>query len=242
MSITTTTALCAQVRNYLKTNQIKWGQFSKLVLGVSQSRLSTLLKKNKPWDSLSIRELAYYNRMQEWMDTRATYGNNPYFRVKKSKDKKDRKERVKKKAGTKKKHRSLIVDTKENREILGELETINAIQNILEESESGHQLECEDMVVVQKEEAENNVVVAMEEVYLDLSQVMKEENVCVEIYDQVNVEETEEKILEEGDLYQLLQSNAALKDPETYSDPAILRVPTDSDGVWVYEEVQTVII
>ena len=80
MEASNTAILIAKVRKYLKLNQIKWEVFSKLVLGISQSTLSSLLSKPKPWDSLSRRERAYYGRLQEWMDTRATYGNNPYLK------------------------------------------------------------------------------------------------------------------------------------------------------------------
>ena len=43
------------------------------MLGVSQGRLSTLLGRPRPWD-----QLALYARLHLWMDTRATYGNNPH--------------------------------------------------------------------------------------------------------------------------------------------------------------------
>jgi len=75
-----TTELAAKVRHYLKFNEIQWGRFSSLVLGVGQSRLSTLLGKPQPWHMLNRRLQMYYERMQLWMDTRATYGNNPYQR------------------------------------------------------------------------------------------------------------------------------------------------------------------
>ena len=75
-------SLSTLVRHYLKTNQIQWSRFSSLVLGVSQSRLSTLLSKPQPWHLLTRRVQAMYQRMQLWMDTRATYGNNPYYKEK----------------------------------------------------------------------------------------------------------------------------------------------------------------
>ena len=76
-----------------------------MVLGVSQSRLSTLLSKPQPWHLLTKRVQALYQRMQLWMETRATYGNNPFhwekniakFNIKKSMS-----------CGYKKKPRSLI--------------------------------------------------------------------------------------------------------------------------------------
>jgi len=75
-----TRALADNVRHYLKSNQIQWARFASLVLGVSQSRLSTLLGKSQPWHLLTRRVQSLYQRMQLWMDTRATYGNNPYQR------------------------------------------------------------------------------------------------------------------------------------------------------------------
>ena len=86
MTLSTTTAvdtkaLSIQVKHYLKSNQIKWSKFSSLVLGVSQSRLSTLLNKPEPFNSLTRRVQALYNRMDLWMRTKATYGNNPYSEV-----------------------------------------------------------------------------------------------------------------------------------------------------------------
>eukprot|EP00092_Neocalanus_flemingeri_P100330 GFUD01128137.1.p1 GENE.GFUD01128137.1~~GFUD01128137.1.p1 ORF type:complete len:137 (+),score=32.97 GFUD01128137.1:54-413(+) len=73
-----TLSLATKVRHYLKSNGIQYEKFSYLVLGVSQPRLSTLLAKPKPWRLLSQRVQALYHRMKLWMDTRATYGNNPY--------------------------------------------------------------------------------------------------------------------------------------------------------------------
>ena len=71
-----------RVRHYLKANQIQYSVFGRLVLGVSQGRLSILLAKPKPWSSLAHRVRQLYARMQLWMDTRATYGNNPYMKIK----------------------------------------------------------------------------------------------------------------------------------------------------------------
>ena len=75
-----TSALAVEVRHYLNSNQIQWTRFAKLVLGVSQSRLSTLIGKPQPWHLLTRRVQGLYQRMRLWMDTRATYGNNPYQR------------------------------------------------------------------------------------------------------------------------------------------------------------------
>ena len=78
-----TAVLAERVRHYLKANQIQWTRFSSLVLGVSQGRLSILLGKPKPWQQLAPRVRALYQRMLLWMDTKATFGNNPYMKVKK---------------------------------------------------------------------------------------------------------------------------------------------------------------
>ena len=80
-----TAAVAQRVRHYLKANQIQWTRFGTLVLGVSQGRLSILLGKPKPWNQLAPRVRALYQRMQLWMDTKATFGNNPYMKVKKEK-------------------------------------------------------------------------------------------------------------------------------------------------------------
>ena len=68
------------MRHYLNYNEIKWAVFAREVLGVGQARLSVLLGHPKPWSELRTRVKTYYQRMLEWMDTRATYGNNPYTR------------------------------------------------------------------------------------------------------------------------------------------------------------------
>ena len=47
--------LSQRVRHYLMWNQIRWGQFARLVLGVGQARLSTLLGSPRPWQTLSLR-------------------------------------------------------------------------------------------------------------------------------------------------------------------------------------------
>ena len=73
-----TAELAARVRHYLKFNQIQSARFGSLVLGVSQGRLSTLLGHPRPWDQLGPRVRALYARLHLWMDTRATYGNNPH--------------------------------------------------------------------------------------------------------------------------------------------------------------------
>jgi len=129
-SITTnvdTKALSIEVKHYLKSNQIKWGKFSTLVLGVSQSRLSTLLNNPEPFDRLTRRVQALYERMDLWMKTRATYGNNPYFKDKNVRAFNDKKQ---KKASVSKKPRSLL-DGEENIEMLEALKDYNDAKNLL---------------------------------------------------------------------------------------------------------------
>merc|ERR1719153_580523 len=129
-SITThvdTKALSIQVKHYLKSNQIKWGKFSTLVLGVSQSRLSSLLNNPEPFDRLTRRVQALYERMDLWMKTRATYGNNPYFKDKNVRAFNDKKQ---KKASVSKKPRSLL-DGEENIEMLEALKEYNDAKNLL---------------------------------------------------------------------------------------------------------------
>jgi len=98
-----TSELCDRVKHYLKFNQINWERFAKLLLGISQSRLSTLLNHPRPFHLLSKRVQALYERMQLWMDTKATYGNNPY-----AKDKSLRRKQKQKRAYVRKRVRSLI--------------------------------------------------------------------------------------------------------------------------------------
>jgi len=105
-----TASLSLTVRHYLNFNQIQWGRFASLVLGISQSRLSTLLGKARPWHLLTKRVQALYERMQLWMDTRATYGNNPYAR---EKEKSKQKGKQGSGGGLKKRPRSLL-DLEEN--------------------------------------------------------------------------------------------------------------------------------
>ena len=78
-------ALSQRVRHYLTFNQIKWERFGRLVLGIGQARLSVLLGHPKPWSALRLRVKTYYQRMLEWMETRATYGSNPYMKYSKKK-------------------------------------------------------------------------------------------------------------------------------------------------------------
>ena len=134
MTLSTTTAvdtkaLSIQVKHYLKSNQIKWSKFSSLVLGVSQSRLSTLLNKPEPFNSLTRRVQALYNRMDLWMRTKATYGNNPYYKDKNVSQYKGNKYKQRKVPASKK-SRSLL-NGEENIEILEALQEYNNAKNLL---------------------------------------------------------------------------------------------------------------
>ena len=67
-----TVDLSARVRNYLQANSINWGRFSKLVLGMTQGRLSVLLSSHqvRPWEQLTTRARSIYARMDFWMKNR----------------------------------------------------------------------------------------------------------------------------------------------------------------------------
>jgi hypothetical protein len=126
-----TATLAHKVRHYLKYNQIHHTRFASLMLGISQSRLSILLGKPWPWTELSRWVQVLYERMQLWMETRATYGNNPYQREKKVVKK------TRGKVATKmtKRPRSLF-EVQENVELLMKQEDLTAVQNIVEESDT----------------------------------------------------------------------------------------------------------
>jgi len=124
-----TVSLAYRVRHYLVYNQIQWNRFSTLVLGVSQSRLSTLLSKPKPWNTLSKRVQTLYERLQLWMDTRATYGNNPYYIEKNVRQTEGRGNKGKK--VEKKKPRSLL-EGDDTKEMLKQLKEYTAAAGIVE--------------------------------------------------------------------------------------------------------------
>jgi len=119
-------SLSRSVRHYLTYNQIRWERFADLVLGVSQSRLSTLLSKPRSWHLLSRRVQALYERMQLWMDTRATYGNNPYLQEKTGKPN-SQVNVIGKKGKQKKKPRSLL-DMEENVKLFESVKKIEATE------------------------------------------------------------------------------------------------------------------
>ena len=127
MNVIDPVSLSNRVKYYLTYNQIKWDKFATLVLGISQSRLSTLLSKPKPWHLMSKRVQALYERMQLWMDTRATFGNNPHMRtiVKTPEPQKMRKKGNQKQ---KKKPRSLL-ELDENEKLFESVKDMKATEN-----------------------------------------------------------------------------------------------------------------
>ena len=131
-----TSLLAQRVTHYLRSNQILSARFASLVLGISQGRLSILLGKPRPWGQLAPRVRALYQRMQLWMDTRATYGNNPYMKLKKEKKVPLGKTRGEDRSTGKKprKIRSLF-EARENMEVLVKQEDVAAMQGIVSEAE-----------------------------------------------------------------------------------------------------------
>ena len=162
-------SLSTKVRHYLKSNQITWSRFSSLVLGVTQSRLSTLLGKPKPWHQLTRRVQALYERMQLWMDTRATYGNNPYCREKTAKKNKNKKM----KSCATKKPRSLF-EGKESLEMLKQLEDYAATQGLLGASVE-EAMATNEVVEIQQEDS-TQVVVEDGVVQDDMAKLLQEYN------------------------------------------------------------------
>lgn len=127
-----TITLSQRVKHYLKHNQIQWSRFSTLVLGVSQSYLSTLVGRPKPWDQLSLRVRALYERMQLWMDTRATYGNNPYMQTPttvRTKSKSSNKNNPS--TSSRKKVPRSMFDYEENSQLLAQLEELSSIEDAI---------------------------------------------------------------------------------------------------------------
>ena len=152
-----TAAVAERVRHYLKFNQIQWTRFGALVLGVSQGRLSTLLGKPKPWHQLAPRVRALYQRMQLWMNTKATYGNNPYMKVEEKKivvEKKPKMHKVKKE-----KRRKSLFDASGSSTTMQELLEEQRIQ---EEQRAVRELNLmEEQVVVEEQVIDE--VMAVEE-------------------------------------------------------------------------------
>ena len=155
-----TAELAARVRHYLKFNQIQSARFGSLVLGVSQGRLSTLLGHPRPWDQLGPRVRALYARLHLWMDTRATYGNNPHAKQRLGKAARGKVSRGK--VGKKeRKPRSLIEMSEEvvnyevKKEVEQEMEQEEEEQQyIVEVVEEGWSMENAEVTVVDEFEME----------------------------------------------------------------------------------------
>jgi len=92
-----------------------------------------------------------YQRMQLWMDTRATYGNNPYYKEKRVKQAGIRKE----KSSISKKPRSLF-EIQDNLELLKQLEDFTAAQGLVDESGGASQADWG--VVIEQEDASHGVI------------------------------------------------------------------------------------
>ena len=150
-----TVVLAARVRHYLKSNQIHWTRFASLVLGVSQSRLSILLGKPRPWGELGRRVQALYERMQLWMDTRATYGNNPYQKEKQCvKRPRGGMRGSRMVAASRNKRPRSLFEVEENVELLTKQEDLAAMHNIIQEENVSRAREVsvtkqEDIVAVE---------------------------------------------------------------------------------------------
>ena len=151
-----TAAIAERVRHYLKANQIQWTRFGALVLGVSQGRLSILLGKPKPWHQLAPRVRALYQRMKLWMDTKATFGNNPYMKVKKEKAAVKPRERKVSKAKKERRRKSLF-DASGSYEPLHFRVKDN--QELMEEENAVRELKfMEEQVVIEEQVVEEVVV------------------------------------------------------------------------------------
>jgi len=177
-----TASLSTKVRHYLKYNQIQWSRFSSLVLGVSQSRLSTLLSKPQPWHLLTRRVQAMYQRMQLWMDTRATYGNNPYYKQKSVRQAGGRK----KKSPASNRPRSLF-EMQGNMELLKQLEDFTAAQGLVEGSGGGSQ--APGAVVIDQGDVSHGVIEDGE-----VLEDMQEYNQVMMDMDQTGIQEEEETL------------------------------------------------
>jgi len=156
-----TTVLAARVRHYLKSNQIHWTRFASLVLGVSQSRLSILLGKPRPWEELGRRVQALYERMQLWMDTRATYGNNPYQKEKPVKRPRGGIKGSRMVAASRNKRPRSLFEVEENVELLTKQEDLAALHNIIQEENLSR---AEDVSVTKQED-----IVAVENMMEELN-------------------------------------------------------------------------
>jgi len=200
-----TEALAQKVRHYLKANQIQWTRFGALVLGVSQGRLSILLGKPKPWHQLAPRVRALYQRMQLWMDTKATFGNNPYMKVKKEKAVvKPKAERVPK--AKKEKRRKSLFEASGSREPLHF--NVKEEQRIVEEQKAVRELKLmEEQVVIEEQVVEEVMVVE------DPAEQVVMENVAL---DEIMLGNLEEVPLQ-GQHVSLMVADVDQHHPDTYT-------------------------
>lgn len=217
MEESSTALLIEKVRKYLKLNQIRRKRFSKLVLGISESRLSALLGKPKPWGSLSKREVVYYRRLQEWMDTRATYGNNPYLKKRTPSPEKENWARGKKKGSEKRKQRSLFerADLDHYMQLLKKFEEFTAAQSLVEdqqlqESEFAKHLsndgKCDGPVSDKVDENDNGIV--------DVKEVIIEDgDMDVGLY--VDVEVDCQEVIVDGIVYDEIYTDLSPTSKET---------------------------
>lgn len=131
-----TIGLSKRVKHYLKFNHINYERFARLLLGITQSRLSTLLNQPQPWDKLKDRVRAYYRRLQFWMDYKATFGNNPYMKPSPTTANKSKKKSSASKFCSEAKPRSLL-DVQENKAYLDEFDiNVDAMYANLHQSET----------------------------------------------------------------------------------------------------------
>ena len=217
-----TEALAQRVRHYLKANQIQWTRFGALVLGVSQGRLSILLGKPKPWHQLAPRVRALYQRMQLWMDTKATFGNNPYMKVKKEKAVvKPKVERVPK--AKKEKRRKSLFEASGSREPLHF--NVKEEQRIVEEQKAVRELKLmEEQVVIEEQVVEEVMVVedpaeqvvmenvALDEIMLGNLEEVPLQVIMVNFYVFLSV-----KICHQGQHVSLMVADVDQHHPDTYT-------------------------
>jgi hypothetical protein len=87
------------------------------------------------WSSLSLRVKTYYQRMREWMEKRATLGENPY-KIDRADKKVGKKRRVvkSKKIPKKKNYFDMEVKRREDMEEMERAEQRKAIQSIMDDN------------------------------------------------------------------------------------------------------------
>ena len=225
-----TAAIAERVRHYLKANQIQWTRFGALVLGVSQGRLSILLGKPKPWNQLAPRVRALYQRMKLWMDTKATYGNNPYMKVKKEKAAVKPRERKVSKAKKERRRKSLFdasgsyepalhFKVKDNQEIMEEENAVRELK-LMEEQVVIEEQVVEEVVV---EGAAEQVVienVALEGIMLGTSANLEEvtlQVIFIKIIANLDVFAAVSKICYQGQNVSLMVAEVDPHNPDTYT-------------------------